>query len=131
MLEVDLKGDATFKYTPKVEGQLMHSPRAHATANHVATLKAWGYPQAETGSEGGLSWRVQQSPNSGTYCIMWSVPEDPRAYRFTLLFSVELCPDGDPLAFARIRMGEALESGRQTLYEQHSSWWQEYWKILL
>ncbi|MDP7255028.1 MAG: glycoside hydrolase N-terminal domain-containing protein, partial [Planctomycetota bacterium] len=104
VLEVDLEGDATFQYTPEVDCQLLHSPQAHATANHADTLKAWGYPQAETGSEGVLSWHVQQIPDSGAYCVMWALQEDPLARRFTLFLSVELCPDGDPLTSARNRM---------------------------
>lgn len=128
VLEVELEGDATFKYTPEVDCQILHSPQSQATADHADTLKAWGYPPAETGSEGVLSWHVQQIPDNGAYCVMWAVQEDPQARRFTLLLSVELCPDGDPLAVARNRMDEALESGRQALYEEHSSWWQAYWQ---
>ena len=128
VLEVELEGDATFKYTPEVDCQILHSPQSQAPADHADTLKAWGYPPAETGSEGVLSWHVQQIPDSGAYCVMWAIQEDPQARRFTLLLSVELCPDGDPLAVARDRMDEALKSGRQALYEEHSSWWQAYWQ---
>ena len=127
VLEVDLEGDATFKYTPEVDCQLFYSSQVQVPENHAETFQAWGYPPAETGSEGILSWHVQQIPNSGAYCVMWALQEDPSQRRFTLLLSVELCADGDPLAAARNRMDEALESGSQTLHAQHCSWWQDYW----
>ncbi len=127
-LEVDLEGDATFEYTPEVDCQLFQAPQKGVPADNADTLEAWGYPPAETGSEGALSWHVQRIPDSGAYCLMWAMQEDLQTRRFTLLLSVELCPDGDPLASARNRMVESLEFGRQTLYEQHSAWWQAYWE---
>ncbi|MDP7396593.1 MAG: glycoside hydrolase N-terminal domain-containing protein, partial [Lentisphaeria bacterium] len=128
VLEVELEGDATFKYTPEVDCQILHSPQERATENHAETLKAWGYPPAETGSEGALSWHLQQIPDSGSYCVMWALQEDTEARHFTLFLNVELCADGDPLSVARDRMDEALTSGREILYEQHSTWWRQYWE---
>ena len=128
VLELDLDADATLELTPDVDCRIMQRLETDEPANNADTLKAWGYPQAETGSEGLLNWHVQEIPESGAYCVMWALQEDPRARRFTLFLCVELSADDDPLSVARDRMDDALASGKQTLYEQHSAWWREYWE---
>ncbi len=129
VLEVDLEGDATFEYTPELDCKLMpNNPDSPELPKSVGTLEAWGYPKAITASDGVLSWHVQQIPDNGAYCVMWALQEDTEARHFTLFLNVELCADGDPLSVARDRMDEALTSGREILYEQHSTWWRQYWE---
>ncbi len=128
VLEVNLEGDATLEYTPDVDCRLTYCLRPYEPENNEATLKAWGYPPAITGSDGALTWHVQEIPGSGAYCVMWALQEDTDARRLTLFLCVELSADGDPLSIAKERMDEALQSGKETLYEQHRAWWQEYWQ---
>ena len=127
VLEVDLEGDATFEVSPDLDCRLVHDFPTHEPANNAATLEAWGYPKAMTGSEGVISWHVQQIPENGAYCVMWALQEDAPARRFTLFLAVELSEDGDPLSAARDRIDEALTSGKEPLYEEHRAWWREYW----
>jgi len=128
VLEADLEGDATFECSLDVDCKLVQNGvETPGLPKSAAALQAWGYPKATTGSEGILSWHVQQVPDNGAYCVMWALQEDARARRFTLFLAVEFSADGDPLSAARERMDEALKSGKETLYEEHRAWWRQYW----
>ena len=125
VLEADLEGGATFACTPDLE--CLHGFKPRPSEESADIRKAWGYPDAETGHEGELSWHVQRIPDSGAWCVMWVVREDPQSRRFTMWVGVELDTDGDPLPAARNRMDEALASGGSVLEQEHETWWRAFW----
>ena len=129
VLAVDLEGDATLEYRPEFDCKLVQrNLQRTALPKSAAALEAWGYPEAMTGSEGALEWHVQQIPDNGSYCVMWTLQQEPAARHVTLILGVELCTDADSLSTAREQMDEALKSGVEPLYQEHSAWWQEFWE---
>ncbi len=125
VLEMDLEGDLDVTVCPELEcrpQQLVLLEEENAEI-----IKRWGYPQAETGSEGGFEWHVQNIPDNGGYCVMWSIEKDTTGRHVTLLLTVTFCRDGDQQSAARKQLEDAIESGPAKLHDQHRAWWRRFW----
>lgn len=99
----------------------------HTPAISAGELANLGYPPpVETSGEG---WQAYEQDGYGGFrfavYLAWA-KQDDGAWRAA--WSVATSNDGDPLAVARTRVGNALGEAYTDLEASHREWWRQYWR---
>jgi alpha-L-fucosidase 2 len=85
-----------------------------------------GYPPAVFGEEPGLQWYVQDAALGMKYVVALGSRRagDITLYAITVTATMD---DPDPLALAKRRVRDALESGWDAERAPHAEWWKAFW----
>ncbi len=91
-----------------------------------AVVQTLGYPTAETGSEHGLKWFLQDAAGEFRYGV---VAGERRESGGTLLaWTVVHSKDGaDPLKIGKGLVANALDKGYARMLKPHQAWWKRFW----
>ena len=113
------------EFSPSVEVGLDHLSK---DAQH--TLSAWGYPAPEFTQNGDVSLLRQTFPTGGEYVVAWH--EETTACSWRLLLTIVTHNDAaEPLTAATNLLTAAHTRPPEALYDEHTSWWQEFWQASL
>ncbi|MFH1922589.1 MAG: glycoside hydrolase N-terminal domain-containing protein, partial [Planctomycetota bacterium] len=90
------------------------------------SLKKLGYGPPETGSEGDVSWSVQEAALGLKYAVVTAGRRIDNATEIAL--AITSTDDGpDPLALGRERVRAALSAGYDSMLGPHVAWWRRFW----
>ena len=90
------------------------------------SLKRLGYPPAERGGEGPVTWTLQEAALGLKYAVVVAARRVGDATEIALTVT-STRDDPDPLALGRKRVAAALETGYAALLGPHVDWWQQFW----
>ncbi len=91
-----------------------------------ASLAKLEYPPPRTGSEGNVSWSLQEAAAGLKYAVV--VGERRAGAETQLALAITSTNDGpDPVALGRKRVEAALEAGYEKMLRPHLAWWKEFW----
>ena len=100
----------------------IHVGLDHLSADAKATLKRWGYPEAEvqeSQAEGSLLFKA---PSGYAYAVAWKRDADAATGTQTITLALLSTADAaDPLAAAKALIA------REVSETDHRAWWSEYW----
>lgn len=101
--------------------------KATSTGPDSRGVRALGYPDATFGSEGGLSWYVQEAALGLRYVV--AVGQEATASGTRVVVTVTSTDDGkDPLALAKQRVRKTLAATRARIQASHKAWWEKFWR---
>ncbi len=91
-----------------------------------ASLKTLKYPPPQTGSDGTVSWSLQEAAEGLKYAV---VVADRRVGDSTqIALAITSTNDGpDPVGLGRKRVEAALNAGYEKMLKPHLAWWKEFW----
>ena len=91
-----------------------------------AAVSTLGYPEAQAGADGALSWFVQEASGGLSYCVC--VGQARVGEASVLALTVTSSREGaDPLALAQQRVRAALAAGWDACRAPHAAWWERFW----
>ena len=91
-----------------------------------AALKKLGSPPAEMGSDGAVTWYLQEAALGLKYAAV--VASRKRGDGLEIALTVASTKDGpDPVAIGRKRVAGALAAGYEKLLTPHEKWWEDFW----
>ena len=91
-----------------------------------AALKKLGSPPATMGSEGAVTWYLQEAALGLKYAAV--VASRKQGDGLEIALTVASTQDGpDPLAIGKQRVADALVSGYDQLLKPHETWWADFW----
>ncbi len=93
-----------------------------------AAVSTLGYAAATQIDEDGFTGYFQEGVLGLRYGVLARV--DTRDVRSVVAMTVFASKDGsDPLPAARLLLRQALDTGYDSLYDAHTSWWKAFWSI--
>jgi alpha-L-fucosidase 2 len=108
---------------------LLHLPGPRPLALRLLAPEAvhtLGYPEAQQGAAGGLTWFVQEASAGLRYCVCVGQACVGAATVLALTVTSTL-DDAEPLALAQDRVRAALAAGWDAACAPHVQWWERFW----
>ena len=90
------------------------------------SVKKLGYPPAKSGSDGNLTWSIQEAAEGMNIVTVAGTRQSSNRMEM----AVTICTSSDskdPLALATQRINEALSRGFDAMQKQHEAWWRQFW----